>query len=398
MGREQDVTTKYRLDISDFKKNIAIANQSIKESTAEFKKATAGMDNWKKSTDGLQAKIKQLKSILEAQTSKLAEYKKQLEATEKAESENSKRAEALKKKLQELSDAGVKKTSDEYKKYAKALGDVEREEESNKKAADALKITIMNQEAAIESTNKDIGKYKDSLNSLEKEQEEAKSATAKLNQEIEKQQNKLDELKRKYQNVALEQGKNSKEAKSLAQEINKLSGELNENKNKLDNAAHSADKLDKSLKVDTKKATDGFTVLKGALASLVADGIRRALTGLKELALAGMEYETAFTNVRKTVDGTDEQLSKLDKDIRAMSKVMPQSASDIAEVAASAGQLGIKTDDIAGFTKTMIMLGDATNLSSDEAATSLAKFANVTGMSAENYSKLGSVIVDFDAK
>jgi TP901 family phage tail tape measure protein len=72
---------------------------------------------------------------------------------------------------------------------------------------------------------------------------------------------------------------------------------------------------------------------------------------------------------------------------------MPASASAIASVAESAGQLGVAVNDITAFTKVMINLGEATNLSSDEAAQSLAKFTNITGMSAQNYERLGSAVV-----
>ena len=73
---------------------------------------------------------------------------------------------------------------------------------------------------------------------------------------------------------------------------------------------------------------------------------------------------------------------------------MPTSANEIAAVAEAAGQLGIKTPDVAEFTKVMVMLGDTTNMSATEAATQLARLANITGMSASEYSNLGSTIVD----
>ncbi len=76
-----------------------------------------------------------------------------------------------------------------------------------------------------------------------------------------------------------------------------------------------------------------------------------------------------------------------------MSKEIPASASAIAEVAEAAGQLGIEVPNILGFTRVMIDLGEATNLSSDEAATSLARLANITGMSQIDFDKLGSTIV-----
>lgn len=46
------------------------------------------------------------------------------------------------------------------------------------------------------------------------------------------------------------------------------------------------------------------------------------------------------------------------------------------------------------FTEVMVNLGESTNLSAEEAASALAKFANITGMSADDYERLGSVIVD----
>lgn len=109
---------------------------------------------------------------------------------------------------------------------------------------------------------------------------------------------------------------------------------------------------------------------------------------------ASIEFESAFAGVEKTVDGTEEQLAALRQGILDMATEIPASTTEIAAVAESAGQLGIATDDVLDFTRVMIDLGEATNLSSDEAASSLAKFANITGTTADEYSRLGSTIVD----
>lgn len=109
---------------------------------------------------------------------------------------------------------------------------------------------------------------------------------------------------------------------------------------------------------------------------------------------AAVEFESAFAGVEKTVDGTTEQLAALRQGILDMAEEIPASTTEIAAVAEAAGQLGIATDDVLDFTRVMIDLGEATNLSADEAASALAKFANITGTTADEYSKLGSTIVD----
>ena len=117
-------------------------------------------------------------------------------------------------------------------------------------------------------------------------------------------------------------------------------------------------------------------------------------------AKAVIAYEDAFAGVRKTVDATETQFQQLSDSIRNMSKEMPTSANEIAAVAEAAGQLGVAYESIEGFTKTMVMLGDTTNLSATEAATAMAKFMNVTGHTdstskdyVETVKKLGSVLV-----
>ena len=130
---------------------------------------------------------------------------------------------------------------------------------------------------------------------------------------------------------------------------------------------------------------------------MALSAITASSTALSGLGLAafneGKKFESAFAGVKKTVEGTEAQFEALRQGILDMSERMPESAADIASVAEAAGQLGIATDNILDFTETMTMLGTATNLTADEAATSLARFANITQMSPDNFDKLGATIV-----
>lgn len=143
--------------------------------------------------------------------------------------------------------------------------------------------------------------------------------------------------------------------------------------------------------LDNSGVKSGLSRLKGTVAKGVA-GLRIGKM-FSEGIKSGIGFENAFIGVQKTVDATDEQLKTLRGNIRRMAKEMPESVEEIAGVAEAAGQLGIKTKSITSFTKTMVQLGDATNLSSESAATSLARFANITGMSQDNFDKLGSTVV-----
>ena len=131
---------------------------------------------------------------------------------------------------------------------------------------------------------------------------------------------------------------------------------------------------------------------------LAAAGISALLNeikqGFEECAQASMDFESAMTGVAKTTDLTDEELADMSDAIKAMSTEIPASTTEIAAVAEAAGQLGIQKDALLDFTRVMTMLGTATNMTAEDAATALARFANITGMSADNYDRLGAVIVD----
>lgn len=181
MAKGDEITTKFKVDISDLKKGIAEANQEIKLANAEFKAATAGMDDWSKSAEGIKAKLDQLDSVLAAQKSKLEAYTEQLKRQQEAYNENGSRIEQLKAKLEELANNGVAKTSDEYKKYENALASCQKEQDSNAKAIDNLKVQVLNQKAAVNETEAEIKKYGESMDSAEGDAKELDSAVDELN-------------------------------------------------------------------------------------------------------------------------------------------------------------------------------------------------------------------------
>lgn len=184
---------------------------------------------------------------------------------------------------------------------------------------------------------------------------------------------------------------------TLGEEMRKTEAYLDEAAHSADNAATSIDRYGKEVKdagEDTKSFGEAANVLAQAIvASGAVQGAEKLRDAIVDTAKASIEYESAFAGVRKTVDGTAGELDAISGGLRSMSLEIPMAIEGLAGIAENAGQLGIAKDSILDFTETIAALSVTTNLSADEAATSLAKFANVTNMSEKNYSNLGSSIV-----
>jgi len=115
--------------------------------------------------------------------------------------------------------------------------------------------------------------------------------------------------------------------------------------------------------------------------------------GLGLAAKAAIDWESAFAGVRKTVEGTPEQLAQVEDGLRGLATTMPTTHQELAAIAESAGALGISTPNIVEFTKTIAMLGETTNLVGDEGATALARFLNIMGTSQAEVGNTAAALV-----
>ncbi len=118
-----------------------------------------------------------------------------------------------------------------------------------------------------------------------------------------------------------------------------------------------------------------------------------ASTALVGITAGAINFETAWTGVTKTVDGTEEELEEIKQGIFDLSEATASSAGQIAGVAEAAGQLGVKKENVLAFTETMVRLGDSTNIVAEEAATSIAQLYNVMGSDINTVDRFGSSLV-----
>ena len=133
--------------------------------------------------------------------------------------------------------------------------------------------------------------------------------------------------------------------------------------------------------------------LQYAATALAAGGVASAKFAI--------DFENNFANVKKTVDGTPEQLAKIKQGIIDLSTTgidgrgaIPQTTTELNELAAAGGQLGISQENIIDFTEVMAQMGSATNLVGEEGAATLARFQNVMGVGQNEIRNIGSAIVD----
>nr|DAZ56794.1 MAG TPA: minor tail protein [Caudoviricetes sp.] len=154
--------------------------------------------------------------------------------------------------------------------------------------------------------------------------------------------------------------------------------------------------------VASGKKIESFGKKVSGMGSALMMGVTAPIAaGSVAVTKAAISWESAFAGVKKTNDEVKDSngnvtysYKDLETGLRGLAKQLPASHAEIAKVAEAAGQLGIKTNNVKSFTKTMIDLGESTNMSAETAATSLARFANITQMSQKDFDKLGSAIVD----
>ena len=197
----------------------------------------------------------------------------------------------------------------------------------------------------------------------------------------------------KYAKLKTELMESKIKQEEIRNEIKKTSEELRNQKTAIQSFGEGLGKFGEG----TEKVGQNLKVVSTAAAGALAGA-----------GTAAVQFESAFAGVKKTSNEVFDTNGKcvysyqqLEDGIRSMAKEIPASTTEISEVAEAAGQLGIKTQDVLGFTRVMIDMGNSTNLSAEDAATSIAKFANITGLAAdtsmsadEKYKKMGSTIVD----
>ena len=269
------------------------------------------------------------------------------------------------------------------KTYLKGVDNSLKAMENNFKGAGK---NVTNLKSLMDQTGSALGNYQKLLSSQSERYNQLKASIGDVSTATAEQKQKL-----------LEAGASMTATAAKVAELKNRYEELAKSMRQayIDDSAFT--KFGKSAQEIGKKFSDVGKEISG-FGSALTKGVTAPIVAGAGIALkAAIDYESAFAGVKKTVDGTPQQFEKLSASIRNMAKEMPASATEIAAVAEAAGQLGVPIGSIEGFTKTMINLGVSTNLSAEEAATSISKIGNIMQVSGDDLdswsAKFGAAVV-----
>lgn len=352
---------------AEYRRALQQISLNLRELSAQMKLTAASYDQNDKSMSALSAKSADLTNKLGLQKDKLAILKQQYAVMSEQYSKNTEKHNALIKRYDEekakLEYIGktLGTTSKEYKDQEKVVLDLSEQvtrstknQDANAKSMTNMGISIKRAEADVKVTEKAIADLDNEMEKNRSEAEKARSAYGSLQSTISEQESKLRSLKEQYANVILEQGKNSDAAKSLEKEMSELDGELAENKSKLNEAEHASDELTKSLDEtgqSAEKSSDGFTVLKGAIANLISQGIQKLASAINNQLGAAISrvdtinsYKKTMENLGYSTEDVAETTDKLKAGILGLPTTLPGIISAQQQYAALSGNIDEATN------------------------------------------------------
>ena len=312
----------------------------------------------KKQLQEQDTKVSVLSKAYKEQSEKLGNLKKELENATKAYGENS--AEALK------AENALRKQEDVMAKLGTSINET-------KGYCEALKNQIA-----------DNSKKMDELSAAEKN---ASSKLGELTQDIARQQQELSELQRAYQEAALAKGKDDQETQQLAAQITALSKDLQTNKQRLSAVQTESKQLAGALdevEDSAKDAGDGFTIMKGAMADITADGIQSLAGSLKELIT---QSDGASASFQAATGASADEMKRYNEEMKELyNNDYGDSLQDIADSMARVKQQmsDLDDEDLKNVTAGVKTLEDTFDMDFNETLRGTKQLMYQFGLSAED--------------
>lgn len=383
------------MSMSQIRERITSVANALKISASNFKLSGQTAQAYKAHISELNNSMKQQQLIVQNLSRQYDYAKRQYGST-------SKETQALNLKLTEER-VKLKELNSQIKETTNAHNRLEMEQRQGISSMEQIRAKMQSFNDTLSLSRSNLTRAGESIKSY-------KNHLSVLNGNMSQQRNVLRELNAQYKFVASTQGKNSQEARELSSAIVQQKIKMNELESEIKQASIAYKQLSVEQQRAQRLSATGFgrgiqsvnkykdslrnvgaqmrSIGTGAFIYMTMPAVAAIGGGIK----ASVEWEQALAGVAKTTNMSGGELKRMGNEITSMSNKMPFAATEIAGVAESAGQLGVKKKDITAFTKTMLNMGVATNLTADEAATEFARFANAAKMPIKDVDRLGSTV------
>lgn len=437
----QGLTIKNKIDNSQveegfkgLQRQLGLANSELRANMSAFDKTEKSMKKYQTRLNGLNKNMKVQKQMLNQAENELKElnsnYAKAKQRVSSVEKAYNSLADATKKEKAALdksndavksSNAELKKAQTQYKRTTeqkdKAYQKLKQLRQAEKELKNSNQATTAQLKRASEATQRQSQKHKELVQKYKDEDAQVKklrnqnSALISTNKKV---KDTYDKTNTELKQTEKEYNKLNSTIKNHDQNLTKAQKKVNAERTSMNNLQKSIDRTSKEMKAFNKeqlianshftktanhmdKMSEKFGRIGHGMTSIgrtMSIGVTTPIVaGFGASVKAAVDYEQSLAGVAKTTNLSGSELNKMSNEIMGMSKKMPFAATEISGVAEAAGQLGVKKSEITDFTKTMLDMSVATNLTSEEAATEFARFANAAGMPISKVDKLGSTVV-----
>lgn len=152
-----------------------------------------------------------------------------------------------------------------------------------------------------------------------------------------------------------------------------------------------------ALKTQLSSAAQPMTSLTGTMQQLGWSMYATIMPAIQQFAsyaiTAADEVDSSYRDMRKTVQGTEEQFESLKEAALEYSQTHYTSADTILDIEALGGQLGVATDKLEAFATTVSNLDIATDLDAETAATQLGQLQGIMNdMTQDDFARYGDAL------
>ena len=388
--------SEWRRDINSAKAVLTELRAEAKFLQEQFKNNADSLEALTKSYENHQKQVSTLNKLYDLQVQVAQEYADKISKIPQKQDELTKKVAEYEEKLKDLTptvEAAEKKTATLTKTVATWTEKVKEASSKQSENHDKLK----NWQGQLESATKKLNDHLASTKPLRDEYD-------RLNDELEATKSELKALPEIQDDYTKKQAEAEAQAYKYQTTILQVNEAMADEKLHIDALSGDEEALAKVTekeRQEAEKAAEAHRKEQEALEALATEFVNRKIVemyeglvdALRECVDASKEFESAITNVQKTTDFSESELAEFGDQIKSLATDIPVTTKELTDIATAAGQMGVAKEDIIGFTEVMARLGVSTDLHGQEAVTTLAQLASVTGLTADEYDNLAASLV-----